>query len=161
MFVDSGKPIRYNSYRQADLRRAFMRKCCICYSEITRDDPAILFVGRTGIAKVICSECEGHMDSLTEGADSQELRAAISYLGRHAKTTRDRDVAKFLSRRVIAALAEIESSKDAPAPSDSPEGSAWASGKKAVGWLLFFLIAIAGLILIATLGIEATTRLSR
>ena len=59
-----------------------MSKCCICQNNIEREDPAILSLGGTGNARVLCDGCESLIDTATLGRDYEEIGSALGELGR-------------------------------------------------------------------------------
>lgn len=59
-----------------------MAKCCICNREVEREDATILAMGGSGKARVLCDECEEHLEIATKGRDFEQISEAIGEIGR-------------------------------------------------------------------------------
>ena len=58
-----------------------MAKCCMCDSNIERDDAPVLSMGGAGYARVLCDRCSGLLDTATLGTDYDEIKGAIAEIG--------------------------------------------------------------------------------
>lgn len=55
-----------------------MRNCCICSKEIEREDAPILTLGGAGYARLLCDECDAHLNTATTGRDVAEIKQSIT-----------------------------------------------------------------------------------
>ena len=58
-----------------------MAKCCMCDSNIEREDAPVLSMGGAGYARVLCDRCSGLLDTATLGTDYDEIKGAIAEIG--------------------------------------------------------------------------------
>lgn len=85
-----------------------MKKCCVCRSPITNDDPAILFIGQAGDDKEVCVTCERKAEVLMEdGSSPDEIKESINYLYTCIKSAHDSEVASFLENIIEESSAVI------------------------------------------------------
>lgn len=140
-----------------------VKKCCMCMNTISGDDPAVLFVGKTGDDKEVCSACEQNMEVLMESDEPEEVREAINYLYTCSLSTSDPEVASYLKETIDANSSAVEEAKgkersgqcgkqrdyfaDKQAEEEADHGgSFWISGMKFLAWVVFIVIVAFGIV---------------
>lgn len=58
------------------------RKCCLCSKIIESETADILTMGGYGIPRYLCEECAGDLNTVTRGATSADIHAAMDRLGK-------------------------------------------------------------------------------
>ena len=71
-------------------------KCCLCQNTITSSEPVILFVGKAGDEKKICSICEKQYKIMMESEKPSEVEDAINYLHDFSSSVNDDEIVSFL-----------------------------------------------------------------
>ena len=149
-----------------------MGKCCVCRKQVTEENPAILFIGKSGDEKNICETCEQKINILVKSDNPKEIKEAINYLYTCSLSVHDSEVSEFLRDTIesnSAVVDELEEKRknsepvniadkqdyflDRQAEIEVDNGkSFWISGMKVFAWITFCAIIIGGLVLATQVG---------
>lgn len=58
-----------------------MSKCCICGREVTNENAPVLLMSAYGNPRLVCSVCEEHIETASNGREPNEIEAACRALG--------------------------------------------------------------------------------
>lgn len=81
-----------------------MKKCCLCSCNVEREDAPVLGIGGAGNPRVLCDDCEKHLDNATRGKDFDSIKESINILSdRLAKNDPDRYTFDLASEILLGA----------------------------------------------------------
>lgn len=120
-----------------------MKKCCICGDDINTETPAILFVGKDGETKELCDSCADKTEILETSSDgSVERKRAVDYILLRCANSNDAEVNDYINK-FIPKITPTENGIE----NMFYETSIWIKGLRAITWIMFIAIIIAGLCL--------------
>ena len=149
-----------------------MKKCSICRNSIIAEEPAILFVGRDGDDKEVCTDCDRKVGVLVESDKPEKIKEAINYLYTCWLSANDSEVASYLIDMIESSSSIVEDMEDkkqksepvnttnlrdyfsdrqSEAEVDGGE-SFWITGMKVIAWIAFAGIIITGIVLAVIVG---------
>ena len=73
------------------------RKCCLCSKIIESETADILTMGGYGIPRYLCEECAGDLNTVTRGATSADIHAAMDRLGKKMSVSSFLSSSSFIS----------------------------------------------------------------
>ncbi len=134
-----------------------MEKCCVCSNSITDPDPAVLLVDQSGKDRYICGRCEKQLETAMSGRDFEETQSAVHYLSTYLdKLTNDPEIHSYITNVLRNIPCVEEAQGTTPNNSGHESGSVWIDGMRAISWIVFIGIIIAGIVLAFRYGSYAT-----
>ena len=128
-----------------------MKKCCICGSEITRDDAPILFVSDYGKEdKEICDRCTSYIELILSGDLNEDVRNSLDFFRKKYNQIADKDVRNYVGNMVGVVSDVVETKKIEN--SYISETNIWIKGLKIFTWIVFVLTIVIGLVFAGVLG---------
>lgn len=90
-----------------------MNKCCLCAKEVEREDAPVLGMGRAGNPRVLCDDCEAHLDNAMRGKDYESIKNSVNILSdRLTKSDPDRYTFDLASALLLDASKRAKAIKD-------------------------------------------------
>lgn len=126
------------------------QKCCICGNKLD-DKREVLLIGKKGDQKDICATCGMHVASLENNSNIMKVDEAVTYFS-YYRNYMDREVKECISS--ILKEKQISNNLGSSGTFSWGSGTSWVSGMRAVAWLMFWGIIIAGVALGISTGEE-------
>lgn len=117
-----------------------METCVLCRNKFEvaeGEEPAVLFVNKYGIKRVLCAECEAKLDAATAEEDSDEKQAAYTEVMALADNMKDPDAMEVLREVLSGESSPEETEEDKAAEQmweESRDDTPEVPEKKATFW---------------------------
>ncbi len=90
-----------------------MKKCCLCSTPVDREDAPVLGIGGAGNPRVLCSDCESHLDNAMSGRDYESIKNSINIISdRLSKNDPDRYTFDLASSLILDASKRAKAIKE-------------------------------------------------
>jgi hypothetical protein len=135
--------------------------------EITKKDPALLFIGKNDDEKVLCDNCEEIISSLMEPPSYEELKRSVNYLYACQKQITDEEVKQYVNEAIENNVEEADRRAINNNPVDPVWGnenyyktaepyrmsrSGWVSFMEVFVWIEIFIGIIGSIVLGSQIG---------
>lgn len=90
------------------------KNCCICQSQIEKDDAPVIAMSGYGNPKCVCSECEALIDAATESREPEKITEACKALGEALTrgNTGDEQIIQTVNEIIFTASERCEAIKE-------------------------------------------------
>lgn len=131
----------------SEAEKIVKKKCCLCGSELNRNDTSVLFVGGQDDYE-ICNNCDSHISAIETAQTRNEIEYGITYLKYRLKDISDVKVKAFINNMIHEYSDVLNNSQTINMIKNNigdTNSGIWIKGLKAVVWLVFITIIIAGI----------------